>query len=103
MARHSTKELTMTFSNPHDLPICMMKQVPLKSLKSGDTFLRKIDAQRTLKRQHYNRKDYFGPANYSCGDAFGDINYEIFLKPTTQVWIEMSEKEIQAKWGGLNG
>tara|TARA_R110002153_G_scaffold72963_4_gene190547 strand:- start:256 stop:558 length:303 start_codon:yes stop_codon:yes gene_type:complete len=100
MARHPTKELTMTFSNPHNLPICMMKQVPLKTLKSGDTFLRKIDAQRTLKRQHYNRATvFFGPANYSCGDAYGDINYEIFLKGSTQVWVEMTEKDISEQWG----
>ena len=78
----------------------MMKQVPLKTLKSGDTFLRKIDAQRTLKRQHYNRATvFFGPANYSCGDAYGDINYEIFLKGSTQVWVEMTEKDISEQWG----
>lgn len=93
----------MTFSNPHNLPICMMKQVPLRTLKSGDTFLRKIDAQRTMIRQHYNRKDNFGPANFSCGDAFGNINYEIFLKPSTPVWVEMTDKEITDQWGGLNG
>ena len=27
MARHSTKELTMTFSNPHDLPIKIMQRL----------------------------------------------------------------------------
>ena len=58
---------------------------------TGET---KIDAQKTLKRQHYNPKDAFGPACYSCGDAWGDINYEIFLKGSTMVWVDMTDKEI---------
>lgn len=93
----------MTNPNPHNLPVLMMKQVPLRTLKSGDTFLRKHDAKRTMIRQHYNRKDSYGSANFSCGDAYGDINYEIFLKPSTPVWVEMTDTEIQTKWGGLNG
>ena len=80
--------------NPHNLPVALMKTVPLKSLKNGETFLRKIDAQKTLKRQHYNPKDAFGPGCYSCGDAWGDINYEIFLKGSTMVWVDMTDKEI---------
>jgi len=50
-----------------------------------------------MVRQHYNRRDSYGPANFSCGDAYGDINYEIFLKPSTPVWVEMTDID----WGGL--
>ena len=63
-----------------------MKQVVISALKKGHTFKRKPDAAATYIRNHFNRKDAFGPASYSCTDTM-DMNREIFLKPSTKVWI----------------
>lgn len=63
-----------------------MKQVVISALKKGHTFKRKPDAAASYIRNHYNRKDAFGPANYSASDS-DDMNREIFLKPSTKVWI----------------
>lgn len=63
-----------------------MKQVVISAVKKGHTFKRKPDAKITYIRNHFNRKDQFGPANYSASDS-DDINREIFLKPSTKVWI----------------
>tara|TARA_R110002167_G_scaffold87013_4_gene235443 strand:+ start:708 stop:905 length:198 start_codon:yes stop_codon:yes gene_type:complete len=65
-----------------------MKPVLLKSLKQNAYFKRKATAADTLIRNHYNRKDQFGPANFSCSYA-EDMNKEIFLKPTTTVFVEI--------------
>ena len=59
----------------------------LSNLKQGDTFKRKPEARTTFIRGHYNRKDEFGPANFSCSDT-EDMNREIFLKPNTIVYLE---------------
>ena len=59
----------------------------LSHLKQGDTFKRKPGARTTFIRGHYNRKDEFGPANFSCTDT-EDMNREIFLKPNTIVYLE---------------
>jgi|TARA_R110000822_G_scaffold14621_1_gene51220 hypothetical protein len=65
-----------------------MKPVLLKSLKQNAYFKRKETAADTLIRNHYNRKDQFGPANFSCSYT-NDMNKEIFLKPTTTVFVEI--------------
>ena len=64
-----------------------MKQVLLKQVKQGETFKRKADAKHEFVRNHYNRKDMFGPANYSCTNW--DTGNEIFLKPSTLVFIDV--------------
>ena len=59
----------------------------LRHIKQGDTFKRKPNAAATFIRNHYNRKDFFGPANFSCSDV-DDMNREIFLKPSTLIYVE---------------
>jgi|TARA_B110000879_G_C10834201_1_gene379073 hypothetical protein len=63
-----------------------MKQIALSAVKKGHTFKRKPDAATTYIRNHYNRKDAYGSANFSASDS-DDINREIFLKPSTKVWV----------------
>ena len=64
-----------------------MKQIVISAVKKGHTFKRKPDAAATYIRNHFNRKSaLFGPANYSASDS-DDMNREIFLKPSTKVWI----------------
>jgi len=63
------------------------KEVELRKVKEGGYFKRKPTAAAEYIRNHYNRKDQFGPANYSCSDA-NDMNREIFLKPSTLVYVE---------------
>ena len=63
-----------------------MRQVLLKHVKEGHTFMRKENAKHEFIRNHYNRKSWLGAANYSCtNDGTGS---EIFLKPTTLVWVD---------------
>ena len=62
--------------------------VLIKSIKEGGYFKRKPDAAAVLIRNHYNRKDQFGPASFSCSYA-EDMNKEICLKPTTTVFVEL--------------
>ena len=64
------------------------KKVELRKVKEGAYFKRKPSAKTEYIRNHYNRKDQFGPANYSCSDAH-DMNREIFLKPSTIVYVEV--------------
>ncbi len=63
-----------------------MRQVLIKQVKQGHGFKRKENAKHEFIRNHYNRKDWFGPANYSCTNY--DTGNEIFLKPTTLVWVD---------------
>lgn len=63
-----------------------MKQVELKKVKQGETFKRKPDAKHEFIRHHYNRKSWMGPATYACENY--DTGNEIFLKPTTLVFID---------------
>ena len=63
-----------------------MKKVLLKTLKSGDVFKRKEDSQKIYIREHYNRKDQFGPASFCCSD-YEDCGRWIQLKPTTAVFV----------------
>ena len=62
--------------------------VPLVLIKQGEDFKRSLMGHHILIRNHYNRKDCFGPANFSCTYA-DDMNREVFLKPTTIVWKEI--------------
>jgi hypothetical protein len=64
-----------------------MKKVLLKTLKRGDLFKRKPEANAIYIREHYNRKDQFGPASFCCVD-WCDIGRDIQLKPTTPVFID---------------
>lgn len=64
------------------------KALEIRRLKEGDYFRRKPEAQKEFIRNHYNRKDAFGPANYCC-TAADDIGREIFLKPATIVYVEV--------------
>jgi len=64
------------------------KAKEIRTLKEGEYFRRKPEAQNEFIRNHYNRKDAFGPANYSCTSA-NDIGREIFLKPATIVFVEV--------------
>ena len=75
----------MTFIGHDDIEY---KAVELKSLKKGEYFKRSWQGHKDLIRNHYNRKDQFGPANFSCSYA-NDMNKEIFLKPTTTVYVEV--------------
>ena len=64
------------------------KALEIRRLKEGDYFRRKPEAQKEFIRNHYNRKDAFGPANYCC-TAADDIGRESFLKPATGVYVEV--------------
>ena len=68
---------------------CEYKQVALRAVKEGEYFRRKPTSAGEYIRNHYNRKDQFGPANFSCSYA-EDTNKEIFLKPSTVVYVEVS-------------
>ena len=62
--------------------------VELRSLKQGDYFFRKPNAKTEFIRGHYNRKcKWEGAANFCCNDTV-DMNREIFLKPSTIVFVE---------------
>jgi hypothetical protein len=64
------------------------KAVSIRAVKQGGYFKRKPTAAGEYVRNHYNRKDQFGPANYSCSRV-DDVNAEIFLKPSTVVFVEV--------------
>ena len=64
-----------------------MRKVLLKHVKEGSFFKRKENAKSEFIRNHYNRKSWLnGFANYSCTND--DTGSEIFLKPTTLVWVD---------------
>ena len=64
------------------------KALEIRHVKEGDFFRRKPEAKKEFIKNHYNRKDRFGPANYCC-TAADDIGREIFLKPSTIVYVEV--------------
>ena len=64
-----------------------MIKIELRKVKQGEYFRRKPTAKTEFIRGHYNRKDSFGSANFACNDT-EDWNREIFLKPSTRVFIE---------------
>jgi hypothetical protein len=59
-----------------------MQQLPLRDVKPGDFVRRKQDAKTTYVKGAYDR----GSKTFSLTD-FDDMNREIFLKPTTLVWV----------------
>jgi|TARA_R110000744_G_scaffold136875_1_gene247054 hypothetical protein len=62
--------------------------VEIRSLKQGDYFRRKLTAKTEFIREHYNRKcKWEGAANFCCSDT-EDMNRLIYLKPTTNVFVE---------------
>ena len=80
MITNEPKEPIMTYEDEY-------KKVELRSLKSGAYFKRKPNAKTEFIRNHYNRKSQWDFANFSCSDT-EDMNREIYLKPSTQVYIE---------------
>jgi len=64
-----------------------MQHVQLRTLKEGDIFKRKVDTENVFIREHYNRKDDFGPASFCCSDWY-DQGRCIQLKPSTMVFID---------------
>jgi len=64
-----------------------MKMISLRQVKQGESFKRKADASKEYIREHYNRKDMYGPASFCCSDT-DDIGRSIQLKPSTIVFVE---------------
>tara|TARA_R110002153_G_scaffold196723_4_gene350116 strand:- start:1183 stop:1392 length:210 start_codon:yes stop_codon:yes gene_type:complete len=60
--------------------------IKLKDLKLGSFFKRKETSKKVFTRDHFNRKNQWGPASIWCGDveAWGD---GIELNPNTIVFI----------------
>ena len=65
-----------------------LKAVELRNVKEGQEFCRKPTSKKYYIRAHYNRKDAFGPASFTCVDG-DDIGRSIQLKPSTIVYIEI--------------
>ena len=62
--------------------------VEIRSLKQGDYFRRKLTAKTEFIREHYNRKcKWEGAANFCCSDT-EDMNRLVYLKPSTNVFVE---------------
>ncbi len=62
--------------------------VILKHLKTGASFKKKVDAKNSMTKGHYNRKDSFGPASFTCvsdADVWGSGQE---LNPNKLVWID---------------
>jgi len=66
--------------------INQMQQVQIKSVKQGAIFSKREDGPEYI-RNHYNRKDAFGPACFSVS-RYDDVNSETFLKPNKLVWVD---------------
>ena len=65
-----------------------MIKIELRKVKQGEYFRRKPMAKTEFIRGHYNRKSqYDGFASFACNDT-EDMNREIYLKPSTMVFIE---------------
>jgi len=74
------RTLTMSISE-------IFKQVELRKVKQGDLFKRKPSAKSYFVRNHYNPKDFFGAANFTCTNW--DTGNEVYLKPSTLVFVEV--------------
>ena len=74
------RTLTMSYDTEY-------KKVELRKVKQGDLFKRKPSALSFFVRNHYNKKDFFGPANFTCTNW--DNGNEVFLKPSTVVFVEV--------------
>lgn len=64
-----------------------MIKIELRKVKFGAYFKRKPNAKTEFIRGYYNRKSQWGFASFGCEDT-EDMNREIFLKPSTMVYIE---------------
>jgi hypothetical protein len=64
-----------------------MRKTMLRHVPEGAYFKRKPDAKKEYIRSHYNRKDAFGPATFTCTDS-EDIGRCIQLKPETIVYVD---------------
>jgi len=64
-----------------------MKTILLRQVKQGESFKRKPEANKEYIREHYNRKDMYGPASFCCSDI-DDIGRSIQLKPATIVYVD---------------
>ena len=64
-----------------------LNAVKLRTVKKGQEFCRKPTSEKYYVRAHYNRKDEFGPATFTCIDG-DDIGRYIELKPDTIVYVE---------------
>ena len=65
----------------------MKNTINLKDLKQGDVFKRKESSKKVFIRQHFNRKNQWGPASIWCGDADA-IGDGIELNPNTIVFLD---------------
>ena len=63
-----------------------MRQVQIRQVKQGGYFQRKNKGPVWI-RNHYNRKDQFGPACFSISKT-EDMNHESFIKPLVLVWVD---------------
>tara|TARA_R110002020_G_scaffold302994_1_gene518390 strand:+ start:185 stop:508 length:324 start_codon:yes stop_codon:yes gene_type:complete len=66
--------------------INQMQQVQIRSIKEGGYFSKRENGPEYI-RNHYNRKDAFGPACFSVSRC-DDMNSETFLKPSKLVWVD---------------
>jgi len=66
--------------------INQMQQVQIKSVKQGAIFSKREDGPLYI-RNHYNRKDMFGPACFSVS-RYDDMNSETTMKPSKLVWVD---------------
>ena len=60
-------------------------QKEIKKVSQGGLFKRKPTSKKIYIREHYNRKDQFGPASYTCSD-YSDTGRCIELNPKTVVY-----------------
>lgn len=94
--------MKVTTPNPHNLLIELLadncgtyfQTAELRHVKEGTEFRRKLNAKSSFIRNHYNRKNAYGteaPASFSCTDAeYPWGGREIFLKPSTLVFVEIN-------------
>ena len=62
-----------------------MRQVQMRDIKKGEFIRRKPESKDTYIKGEYDRSNKI----YSC-TSFWNINKEIFIKPTTKVWIDFT-------------
>lgn len=62
-----------------------MHTVQLRHIKKGELF-RRSETGPEMIVNHYNRRDRFGPANYSVSH-WDDMNRETFIKPDALVFV----------------
>lgn len=62
-----------------------MRQVQMRDIKKGEFIRRKPESKDTYIKGKYDRSN----KDFSC-TSFWDTNKEIFIKPTTKVWIDFT-------------